>query len=397
MERGALWGLTFVLVLVLGPTDAHAQMPAQPLTRQGAADASRPMKDATASSVIHLPDVALSLTGGRGEKKAEARAGIAVGDWTVDAKLSGPLGEGAPEANFATLGGLSNAAALHIGTSYLWWKPQAEATAQRPVCERYQRSLAKTLDEAKKVATPGAVVVCNLVGLPRESFRQQFLAAATDVRRREVCTAYALSMLLAPETFVCDAASLPTVPLAEEWDSAVDWSLPVAVGARWGVGRNRLRWADQTSGDLMAETGTPWEVGVGVNLLLPNLFVMSIEYRHVTDFDQRSKREICQPLGEGPVLTCQELPFGKFTQTQRELATLTLRRWVGLMAIDVRYTFDFDDSTHNVEIPFHFLMREGEGLTGGVAAGWTSKDDAERGGWTVRAFVGDVLTVWPRR
>jgi hypothetical protein len=387
--------LALVALVICSSPKASAQNTTSPASADAAA-ASRPFKDATATSVARLPDAALRLTASKGEKTVEGNIGFALGQFVFDTKLSGVLDEGNPDTNLVTLDSISTGSTAEFGASYLFWRPSADVQQQKNVCVEYLRSQAATLDDARKIGQSGTSDGCTWSSLPKESFREQFEAATSDTRRDEVCKQYAFSILVDPKTVPCVSVNLPETAFYDRFAATTKWGLPVQVGSRYKIGRDKLKWADATTGDMSSNVEEPWELSFGVNIMLPAGFAMSGEYRHQHSFSEQPKRSICGPLAGTTTTTCQDVAFGLYDSVRREVVTVTIRKWLGAFAADFRYSYDFNNGgVHTVELPLYFLSTEGKGLSGGIAAGWTSDVTKGEKGWSVRAFVGEVLNIWP--
>jgi hypothetical protein len=230
------------------------------------------------------------------------------------------------------------------------------------------------------------------------SYRERFESAGSETNRQAVCAEYARSLLKEPGEVSCRAEDLPDISLFERFDRAITWRIPVQVGGRGKVGYKKFEWADATSAEAQKASEKPWEVSLAANVLLPYNVVVGAEYRHQVGFEEEKKRTVCLPLSTAPgASTCRELPFGAYKSKDREVATAVVRKWIRTFAMDLRVSYDFDNDAKSVEIPLQFVSLEGKGVTAGVAAGWSSEPGAEHNGWSVRAFVGDVLSVWPTK
>jgi hypothetical protein len=195
--------------------------------------------------------------------------------------------------------------------------------------------------------------------------------------------------------------NLPEASMSERYDRLTDWATPVQVGFRYGRGRKKFAWAETGTGEAMSAVEDPWELGIGVNVLLSPSKVgdlaLSLEYRRQQTFEEETKREVCQPIaGSTSATTCRSLAFGRYSDVQRNILTGIVRKWIGSVAADLRYSWDRTNKQHVVEVLFYFLSVQGKGLTGGIAPSWASDNSTEEDGWTVRAFIGDVISIWPR-
>jgi hypothetical protein len=388
------------LLMVLASSIARAQFTERPQLPETAQQATRPFKDVTSSTVARLPDISVLLAGSKGEKTVEANLGLALGNFTVDGKIKGPLDEGETDTTLATVSALTNGTAVDVGLSYLHWAPTADVAGQNQICVEHLRSQTKELAEARKIGAAGTTGGCVWSALPKEGFRQLYLNAGSQQRREEVCRQFALSTLQDPASFECAAVSLPETSLAERYDRLTDWATPLQVGVRYGRGRNTFRWADTATGEAMSADEDPWELGLGANVLVSagriGDMALSVEYRRQRAFSEESKRDVCLPIAGGPATVCRSLAFGRYTEERRDVLTGIVRKWIGSVAADLRYSWVGTRDQHVVEIPLYFLSAEGRGLTGGLASTWASKDPDGEGGWSVRAFVGDVVSIWPR-
>jgi len=373
------------------------QSPAQPTTERDGARASRDIVDPTQSSVIRVPQAAVQLIATKEGTSVAAGAAYNFGSLIVDGKLAGPITQGASEATLLTLDSLANAASFEMGVGWVSWTPTADAGVQWRVCLEHHRALAKSLDDAKKLEALATPLVCGRDTFSKASYRQRFVDARSDEARTRICTEYAQSQLKLPGDITCEASQLPDVSPYDQYNSSFNWGTPWQVGARGKVGYRKLEWADSASGEWLSDARVPWEIGFGGNVVLPRKFVFGGEYRRIVDFNDEKKRDVCLPLATAPTgtTTCRELPFGKYKAGNKQMATAFLRKWVGIWAIDIRGSYDFEGSAKSFEVPFSFVLGEGKGVTAGVATGWTSDPQAGHRGWIVRAFVGDILKVWP--
>lgn len=376
---------------------ASLAAPAAPLTAQQAESASRSVRDLTLSSVIQIPSMTVQLIATKEEKSVSAGAALNWGSLTLDAKLKGPIAEGAAETTLLTLDSLSNATSLDMGVGWIEWTPSADPDVQVQVCTEHLRAAAKDLAEAKKIDPANAPLVCDRDDFSSVSYRERFLSVTDVAMRKEVCAEYARSQLREPSAIECIAAALPDVSHRERYEGSFRWGTPWQVGARGKVGYRKFKWADATTGDQQTDSEVPWEVSFGANALPGNNFVVGVEYRIIKSFKEEDKRSVCQPLQTATIATttCNELPFGKYKDKNRHVLTGFVRRWIGIMAADLRISYDFEHTAKGFEVPLSFVSHEGKGVTVGVAAGWTSEKDAPNDGWIVRAFVGDMLKLWP--
>lgn len=391
------------LALVVGALASAAPALAQvnsPQVAQTAQQASRPYRDVTQSGIARLPEVSFLFTGTKGDKTVEANLGFSVGAFVIDGKLKGVLDDSAPETDLATFRNLSNGTTFDIGVSYLHWSPTADVTRQNEICLLWLRSQAKDLAAAKEIGPQGANAGCTWSQLPKDSFRTMYLNAPTQNRRQEICKQYALGTLQNPDTFECAPLNLPDESLHAQYDAGTNWALPFQIGARYKGGRSKFTWADSSTGEKQSATEDPWEVGIGANILIPTRHLgdlaVSVEYRWQNAFEEKPKRDVCSQLAGTSVTTCQSLAFGRYTQTRQNVVTGIVRKWVGIAAVDLRYSYDTTNNRHFVEVPLYFLNAEGKGLTGGLSGGWSTKDSEGNGGWALRIFIGDVISIWPR-
>jgi hypothetical protein len=295
-----------------------------------------------------------------------------------------------------TLDSLANAVSFEVGASWMDWRPTANAAAQREVCLELLRVAAKTLEEAAKISD-AKPLVCDRDDFATVSYRTRFDAARTLEQRQAVCAEYALSQLKAPDMVPCTAEALPAVSPAERHEAAIHWGTPWQLGLRTKVGYRDLTWAETADGATGSDQVVPWEISFGGNVVACHQVVVGGEYRIVSDVQEQKKRSVCLPLdGNERASSCRELPFGRFKDVRRHVVTGFARKWVGIMAADVRVSYDVENDAGSVEVPVSFVATD-RGLTVGVAAGWTSEDDAPNNGWSVRAFVGDLLKLWPGR
>jgi hypothetical protein len=395
--------LTIIVTVMLAvfPNLSSGQVTERPRLAETAQQATRSFKDVTASTVARLPDVSVLLSAGKEEKAVEANLGLALGNFSLDGKLKGPLDEGEPDTNLATLGGLTNGTTFDVGVSYLHWEPNADVKQQNAICVEFLRSQQKDLADARKIGQAGTTGGCTWSQLPRESFRQQYVNASSQSRREEVCRQFALSTLQDPDKFECAVVNLPETSLSARYDRLTEWSMPFQIGVRYERGRKKFAWADADTGQAMSAVEDPWEIGVGANLLVSSAAIgdlaLGIEYRRQSAFEEENKRDVCHPLETSPaVTTCRSLAFGRYTEARRNIITGIVRKWIGSAAADFRYSWETTTERHSVEVPLYFLGAAGKGLTGGIAPGWATKDAKGDGGWTVRAFVGGVISIWPR-
>ena len=392
-----MFRVSFLIASVLC-TSAVATGQQEPATKQVASDVSRPFLDATATSVLRLPKPTIRLNASKGEKTVDVDLGLAIGKFSFDTKVQGVLDEGEPDTNLVTLDGLANGTSVDVGLSYLFWKPNADVSRQNMICVEFLRSQAATLEQAKQIGASGTSGGCTLSALPTLSFRSQFQQASTTNQRKAICRMYALSILVDPDTFECVAVNLPVTSLLERYDRLIDWSLPVQIGTRYKIGRSKFKWADTSTGDISSKVEVPWELGFAANVMMPFGLAATGEVRYQRDFSEQPTRTVCSPLASLAVgvTTCRDVGFGIYDTVTRKLVTGALRKWIGPFAADLRYSYDWNNSTHTVEIPVYFLSTEGKGLSGGIAAGWTSDVTQGEKGWSVRAFVADVIGLWPQ-
>jgi hypothetical protein len=392
-----------ILTVVALPHDVRCQNPDSssvsivPETVLHLEAGTRAIRDLSLSSVIQVPSITVQLIATKEEKAVAAGAGLNWGSLVLDAKLKGPIAEGSSETTLLTLDSLSNSASFDVGIGWIEWSPSADQNVQEQVCSEYLRARAKDLVEAKKVDPANAPVVCDRDDFPAASYQERFLAVTDPAMRKEVCAEFARSRLLEADAVECTAASLPNVSLRHRYESAFNWGTPWQVGTRGKIGYRKFKWGDADTGNQLTDTEVPWEASFGANFLPVTNFVIGVEYRIVRGFEEQAKRSVCQSLQSAIVATntCTELPFGRYKLKNRHMLTGLARKWIGIMAADFRISYDFENNAKGIEIPLNFVSLEGKGLTVGVATGWTSEKDSPSNGWSVRAFVGDVLNLWP--
>jgi len=93
--------------------------------------------DPSQSSPLSSPSAQLTLEGTRENAIAKARVGIQLGNATIEAKLSGPIGKDAPSASLADLDGLANKSAIDLGFTWSFWNPTSDTVAQADICTDY--------------------------------------------------------------------------------------------------------------------------------------------------------------------------------------------------------------------------------------------------------------------
>ena len=268
-------------------------------------------------------------------------------------KVTGPIGEKDSEAQLATLEGLANQATVSYKLGIL--TPLPERLIANVIARGGNDELLKMLNRAHRLDDPNAkdldeISTNDLSEGARRIFLRD-LGLGTGIKLLSLEASYA-----APKDFKYVTSAL------EEKQERHD-------------------------GYSVALSG-------GVLPLRRGFYFLGLTYRHEASYQDRSKQQICKPLGTGGALQCSNLVIGAPSKQEKNLGQVEMRKYFreGTFAINPRYSYDFDSEVSGAELPFYFLRDEKGTLNGGISVGWRS-DTKE---YVVSAFVGSMRNPFGR-
>jgi hypothetical protein len=149
-RSGVAMAVCAFCIRLLAPATACAQLAASAEDRADLLRRNPASADPTTSSPLSFPEWQVVLEASREAKEITARFGVQKGDWGLDVKLKGPIGESSPQAPLADLTGLAADVSADIGLTRTAWKvtPIAPALSEL-LCERNNRSLSVAEMEAQ--------------------------------------------------------------------------------------------------------------------------------------------------------------------------------------------------------------------------------------------------------
>lgn len=314
------------------------------IVQQGAFDPSQ-------TSPISSPSAQLTLEGTRENAIAKARLGVQVKDFTLEAKLSGPIGKEATEATLVDLDGLANKASFDFGLTWAIWNPSADALALTNVCIDYLvKKQGKTAAEADELVKTNKFD-CKMTNFPRgSSYRAKFA-------------------------------------------SQVDWGVPKFVTARFKVGRQKFNFTTPGTFVDTSDTLNSYAVTGGAGVLTDTAGLLHASYQYQSDYELKTAEQICSPIADSTSTRCREISIGRPTRKIRNLLQFEVRKYFSdSFALNPKVTYDLRGEAWSVRLPlFLFQSKEG-GLNGGISVGWRSDTKA----FAISAFVGDVLGLMPK-
>jgi hypothetical protein len=298
--------------------------------------------DTTLRSPFVAPTPVFNLESSADDTTANALWGVQYGDLTLSLKFSGPIRKGAA-TQFADLDGLRNKASVDAGIGWLYWTAPDPATALAPACRR----LAEIRGNPPNTG-------CTLKEL-------------RDAQREN------------------EAVLVPYI----------DSGNAFYFTARVKGAREDFDFLDPVSLESMSEKKSSSSFTAGAGWLTRTNWMLAANYRHEDTYAAASGPvDVCRPVDATTAMTCSEAVIGPPTRTQSELWQIEVRKFLGGgLAISPRLTRNVSKNITGFEFPLYFIKGAGgNGLTGGVTAGWRS----DQRGPTVVLFVGQALGIWNR-
>jgi hypothetical protein len=285
-----------------------------------------------------------------------SRAPAKRGDLRYAVTFRGPINKKTSIAAPFGLDGLANSST--IGFDFVWvnWKPKDSA---------------KISEEIERVQA--------LSALSRSSTEAQS-AKSQKARYQQL-----------------DAASKALV--VEEFMRTEPVGTPFYLGTGGRYGTKTFEFLD---GETLAEQkdkNDVWEWSLAGGVLINPIGAVgaSFRYQSYDDFAENSALDLCDPTEFANVLDCEEVHIGPPDSLEKRLVDFELRREIvpKWLAVNPRYTYDFEKKNWAFEIPVFFLKKEKttgkDGpFTGGVSFGWRqeTKGSEETTKFSVQLFIG---------
>jgi len=183
--------------------------------------------------------------------------------------------------------------------------------------------------------------------------------------------------------FACDS-SIPEIAQEEFWRPA---RLPVLMFGRLKAGQKSYKYFDSAFAPQKTEhTGIAASTGIGT--ILPassGAWFFGLSYKYKRSYKAEPARQICTPLGTNGNEECRSLPLGAPGGSSAEVLQLEARKFIGLrVALSPKLSYERREAVKAFELAVWFLPNKDGRLTGGVSAGWDSKDRKT----TATLFVG---------
>jgi len=277
-------------------------------------------------------------------------------------KLSGPIGKNDSEADLATLEGLQDNVKLAYSASIR--QHDADVVFRNTTKEEYNAALCRAhqLETLPGKSAPliAPAFDCTKGELPDDA--ELYL----DDLRAEGLRSLLDALDLGHGSFIYGVEA--TYAAEKKYDFITTESLTKQSEKHDGI-------------SLGAELGwLPYRWGI---------FFVGLSYRYEEGYKAQPEQDICAPFGEDlGALSCSKAAVGAPSKSKKQIASIELRRYFrgGSLAVNPRFSYDFENDVSGVRLPIYFL-KDGKGaLNGGLAAGWRS--DTED--YTLSLFVGTM-------
>lgn len=277
-------------------------------------------------------------------------------------KLSGPIGKNASETDLATLEGLQDNVKLSYSASIrqhdadVVFRNTTDREFAKMLCHGYQ------IEEVEREGSP---VIPQTYDCSRGELQEDAELYLDDLRAEGL--RYVLDKLgLGHGSFIYGVEA--TYAAEKEYGFITTESLTRQSEKHDGV-------------SLGAELGwLPYRWGI---------FFVGLSYRFEEGYKAQPEQDICTPFGEDlGALSCSKMAVGAPSKNKKQIASIELRRYfrAGSLAVNPRFSYEFENDVSAVRLPIYFL-KDGKGtLNGGLAAGWRS--DTED--YTLSLFVGTM-------
>jgi hypothetical protein len=183
--------------------------------------------------------------------------------------------------------------------------------------------------------------------------------------------------------FRCDT-SVPELAREEFWRPAKS---PILMFGRLKAGQKSYKYFDSAFAPLTTDhTGIAASTGVGT--IVPansGAWFFGVSYKYERSYKAGSARQICSPLGTNGSQECSSLPVGAPAGSSAEVLQLEVRKFIGLrLALSPKLSYERREAVKAAELAVYFVPEKDGRLTGGVSAGWDTKDRKA----TATLFVG---------
>jgi hypothetical protein len=277
------------------------------------------------------PEILLEST--TEEKRATARFGVRNGGFLLDVRLEGPLDAATREARPVSLDGLATGTTADLGVTWTIWNAG----------DMRQVDMDRICVESGQSADRCSHSRMN------EALRRRYLYAAGNFT-------------------------------------------PVLLGVRVRGGRNRFKYADQTTFEQSSVVHDNWSVSASAGVFKPSVGLLALRYEYQSVFvEGAGAREICAPQTETDALECRSLVLAPPREKKKSILRGEWRRFLpgGRVAVDLLVSHDFNEKVSSIDLPIYILTERSDkdgkgGLTGGARFGWRSDTDD----FTLGVFVG---------
>lgn len=175
----------------------------------------------------------------------------------------------------------------------------------------------------------------------------------------------------------CAISEMGSEPdLQREHALAVDWRLPLIVGASYEMGRSSYEFVDAKTGVAQpAAIRTPIAASGMIGTIFGNGTALAVSVERQRSYRAGKSAQLCEDFGAG-FKKCSDAVLGGPSTRDATIATIGLQRngeHVGIQP-KVSYRWSKSGATTSVDVPIYILQNKNGGLNGGVNLGWRTKD-----------------------
>jgi len=329
------------------------------ITKEARESVNQTNVDPSLGSLLRTPNLQALLSATRDDTKVKAEIGIKpaiCGRKKLQASvtLAGPIGKNDSEATLATLEGLTDQATASIGLRVTWPDPDTVILGGMGSGDGIP-GVTKILMEIWQEENPG----------------------------KDLQDGYVDSSML---TVKGQRDFLQKLGLG---GGIKMFSIEATYGAR-----KTFKYLASNSLEEMQETRDGFSFGVagGWLPLKKGYYFFGLTYRYEESYKAQPEQEICTPFGDAGALQCRKIAVGAPEKTEKQLGQFELRKYFlkGDLAINPKFTRDFENDVTGIELPVYFLKDALGALNGGIAIGWRS----DTRDYTVSAFVGSLKKIF---
>jgi hypothetical protein len=325
------------------------------------------------------------------------------GDWYHQFGLGGEAAVtkgSTDDVTVGTLSGLSKGSSARASFSFIHWKrlTQEEADTQLAFCRTHFTGLIGdyTWDEAPlSLANAG----CDRGLFTAE--RLMKIAEGLEARRKECAEG---KSKLKPEQCALiiargEAKVVPATVLIEKLPVIVSaWAeqmLPRApahfINLGTKVNRAKANYFAEIDFTQLQKEHTTGYGGSASYSYFRRPYLLTGGFSIEKSYKNNDEVEVCTPLPDTTALRCITGSIGPPTRTWARIG-FAEARWLvgnGRVGIAPRAEYDFTGSTYAVRVPIYLAPDKKKSLIGGIALGYTDKDDE---GFGVSVFVGKAFS-----